>query len=198
MLLKTSDDLLTILGATAATPVAFPLPSNFIVADALSPFEPPNPENGGVIKSKYTVPPEALAANIRDSSIWDEAFAKDPAFTELVNPAVKPITFMRRESRRSPERERQSFYEHRKPSAAEHGSRHDVRSHSFKNHHPLDDRRRWSRDRSRSPPRFDRSVHNEQSVLAVQSTNYLIFPDVEIISLVLAHFREMIVEGLPS
>ena len=162
MLLETSDDLLTILGATAATPVAFPLPSNFVVADALSPFEPPNPENGGLIKSKYTVPQEALAANIRDSSIWDEAMAKDPALTELVNPPVRPITFIRRESRNSPERERHSFHEHRQFSTAEHGSRYDVRSHPFKTHHPRDDRRRWSRDRSRSPPRFERSVHNKQ------------------------------------
>ena len=153
--------VLIILGATQAIPVAFPLPSNFVVADALAPYQPPDPESGGLVKSKYTKPADSLDANVRNSDWWEESFAKDPAFTDLINPTRRSSASNWSESRRSTDREFRPPFDRKKSCQTKTCSvRNAGRSPSFKAHHVKKEHDTWSRDRSRSPMRLDRWVND--------------------------------------
>lgn len=58
-----------------------PLPANFIVADALEPFDPPPPEKNGCCQSKYTVIDKlsTFTSSIKETKYWDE-IRGDPIF----------------------------------------------------------------------------------------------------------------------
>ena len=153
--------VLSIPGASQAVPVAFPLPSNFVVADALAPYQPPDAESGGLVKSKYIKSVDSLNGNIRDSDLWEEALAKDPALIDLTDPPRRLSTSNWSESRRSSDREFRPPFNRRKSSQVNHyRGRDSGRSPSFKGHHVKKDRDTWSRDRSRSPVRLDRWVND--------------------------------------
>ena len=61
-----------------------PLPANFVVADAISPIEPPLREDEGRCQSKYWGRGNSikLFQNIKDLSDWDD-FSRDPIFCQL-------------------------------------------------------------------------------------------------------------------
>ncbi|KAI4182202.1 MAG: hypothetical protein L6R41_006127 [Letrouitia leprolyta] len=63
-----------------------PLPSNFIVADALEPFDPPQPENDGRCQSKYVRldASSTFMGSIKDTKYWDD-FQSDPMFRSIHN-----------------------------------------------------------------------------------------------------------------
>lgn len=58
-----------------------PLPSNFIVADALEPFDPPQPENDGRCQSKYVILDASSTFHLRvkDTKHWED-MKNDPVF----------------------------------------------------------------------------------------------------------------------
>ncbi|KAL8965137.1 MAG: hypothetical protein Q9183_004009 [Haloplaca sp. 2 TL-2023] len=69
------------------------LPTNFIVADALDPFDPPLPENNGYCRSKYTAQDgsSTFLNSIRDTRHWQE-FKSDPIFASVhTNRQVIPL-----------------------------------------------------------------------------------------------------------
>ena len=69
------------------------LPTNFIVADALDPFDPPLPENDGCCRSKYTAQDgsSTFLNSIRDTRHWQE-FKSDPIFAFVhTNRQVIPL-----------------------------------------------------------------------------------------------------------
>ncbi|KAL8872757.1 MAG: hypothetical protein Q9174_001664 [Haloplaca sp. 1 TL-2023] len=69
------------------------LPTNFVVADALDPFDPPLPENDGCCRSKYTAQDASstFLNSIRDTRHWQE-FKSDPIFASVhINRQVIPL-----------------------------------------------------------------------------------------------------------
>ena len=78
--------MLIITDGFLARLVGQPLPTNFIVADALAPFAPPALEDGGRCKSKYLsrITLEALLQNINTSTDW-EKYKLDPIFASIAN-----------------------------------------------------------------------------------------------------------------
>ena len=72
------------VGDTPATLVGRPLPTNFVVADALAPFAPPGLGDNGLCKSKYLDRPDANHndQNVKDTDEWDN-HKKDPIFAML-------------------------------------------------------------------------------------------------------------------
>ena len=161
---------LTILGATPAVPVANPLPSNFVVADALAPYQPPGPESDGLVMSKYLSLLTSIDRNFRDTDAWEESFTKDPAFTELADAPVKLGPLKWNDTRRSSEHEHRPAFDRTKSSqSGDQSFRKNGRSPSFgKYHAQRRDRETWSRDRSKSPSKFDRLVirhHKDTSKL---------------------------------
>lgn len=72
------------LGGSMATLVGRPLPTNFIVADALAPFAPPALGDNGLCRSKYLERPDSTndVQNIKETSDWN-AHKKDPMFATL-------------------------------------------------------------------------------------------------------------------
>lgn len=70
-----------------------PLPANFIVADALDPFDAPQPENNGHCRSKYTVQDASstFVSSIKDTRHWQD-MKNDPIFVAVhVNRGVIPL-----------------------------------------------------------------------------------------------------------
>ena len=73
-----------------------PLSSNFVVAEAI-PLLPPEPENDGCCRSKYTDrgKPDILGRNIKDTSYWEE-FSMDPIFSSIPDGGVVvPIDYLK-------------------------------------------------------------------------------------------------------
>ena len=72
------------LGGSLATLVGRPLPTNFIVADALAPFAPPALGDNGLCRSKYLERPESIheVQNVKETSDWN-THKKDPMFATL-------------------------------------------------------------------------------------------------------------------
>lgn len=71
-------------GEGAVTLICMPVPSNFIVADALFPMDPPAPETGGRCYSKYLrdVREDVFFENIRHSVYWNQQ-GEDPVFRNI-------------------------------------------------------------------------------------------------------------------
>ena len=67
------------------TLVGRPLPTNFVVADALAPFDAPALGDNGRCKSKYFEASDISEENqnIRDTEDW-EKYQKDPIFSDIV------------------------------------------------------------------------------------------------------------------
>ncbi|KAL8678197.1 MAG: hypothetical protein Q9186_005414, partial [Xanthomendoza sp. 1 TL-2023] len=65
-----------------------PLPANFIVADALEPFDPPPAENDGHCHSKYTVIDKlsTFTSSIKETKHWED-MKHDPIFRLYPNPS---------------------------------------------------------------------------------------------------------------
>ena len=61
-----------------------PLPANFIVADALEPFDAPKPESSGRCSSKYVVldASSTFLSSIKDTKHWDD-LKNDPVFLSI-------------------------------------------------------------------------------------------------------------------
>ncbi|KAL8657343.1 MAG: hypothetical protein Q9226_002017 [Calogaya cf. arnoldii] len=74
-------DIPVVTQGSFASLVDRPLPANFVVADALEPFDPPPPENNGRCQSKYTVIDKlsTFTSCIRDTKYWDD-IRSDPIF----------------------------------------------------------------------------------------------------------------------
>ena len=68
----------------AVTLICMPLPSNFIVADALFPMDPPAPDTEGRCYSKYlrNVRDDVLFQSIRQSVYWNNQ-GEDPIFRDI-------------------------------------------------------------------------------------------------------------------
>ena len=64
--------------------VGRPLPTNFVVADALAPFAPPALGDKGLCKSKYVerAKPDTELQNVKETSDWN-SHKKDPIFASL-------------------------------------------------------------------------------------------------------------------
>ena len=62
-----------------------PLPSNFIVADALAPFPSPAPEDEGRCRSKYQYDPNfnLYYEHFKNSKYWDKDHADDVVYSDL-------------------------------------------------------------------------------------------------------------------
>ncbi|KAL9054118.1 MAG: hypothetical protein Q9206_003672 [Seirophora lacunosa] len=74
-------DIPPVIGGSFASLVDRPLPANFIVADALEPFDPPKPENDGRCQSKYVMIDSSSTFHlcIKDTKHWDD-MKNDPVF----------------------------------------------------------------------------------------------------------------------
>ncbi|KAI4227713.1 MAG: hypothetical protein L6R36_002200 [Xanthoria steineri] len=74
-------DIPVVTQGSFASLVDRPLPANFIVADALEPFDPPPPENNGCCQSKYTVIDKlsTFTSSIKETKYWDD-IRGDPIF----------------------------------------------------------------------------------------------------------------------
>ncbi|KAI4232226.1 MAG: hypothetical protein L6R40_007474 [Gallowayella cf. fulva] len=74
-------DIPTSTHGSFASLVDRPLPANFIVADALEPFDPPPPENNGHCQSKYTVIDKlsTFTSSIKETKHWED-MKSDPIF----------------------------------------------------------------------------------------------------------------------
>ncbi len=73
-----------------------PLSANFVVAEAI-PLLPPEPENDGCCRSKYTDrgKPDILGQNVKDTSYWEE-FSRDPIFSPItLGGVVIPIDYLK-------------------------------------------------------------------------------------------------------
>lgn len=77
-------DMPSITNDSFASLVDRPLPSNFIVADALEPFDPPQPENDGRCQSKYVRldASSTFMGSIKETKHWDD-FKSDPMFRSI-------------------------------------------------------------------------------------------------------------------
>lgn len=71
-------------GSAPTHPVGRPLPTNSVVADAISPIGPPSKEDGGRCQSKYWArgTPTQLFQNIKETSYWEDV-EKDPIFFSI-------------------------------------------------------------------------------------------------------------------
>lgn len=71
-------------GGTSIRLIGRPLPANFIVADAISPIDPPRPENDGHCVSKYQCRGSLknLLQHVKNTDDWDE-LSKDPIFLTI-------------------------------------------------------------------------------------------------------------------
>jgi hypothetical protein len=72
------------------------LSANFVVAEAI-PLLPPEPDNDGCCRSKYTDrgKPDILGQNIKDTSYWEE-FSRDPIFSSIGDDGVVvPIDYLK-------------------------------------------------------------------------------------------------------
>ncbi|KAL8784838.1 MAG: hypothetical protein Q9213_003742 [Squamulea squamosa] len=76
-------DIPVVTQGSFANLVDRPLPANFIVADALEPFEPPPPKNNGRCQSKYTVIDKlsTFTTCIKETKYWDD-MKSDPIFSQ--------------------------------------------------------------------------------------------------------------------
>ena len=74
------------IGGPKPTLVGRPLPTNFVVADALAPFDAPALGDNGRCKSKYFEKSNSSEEipNIRDTDDW-EKYQKDPIFNDIVS-----------------------------------------------------------------------------------------------------------------
>ena len=73
-----------------------PLSANFVVAEAI-PLLPPEPDNDGCCRSKYTDRgrPDIIGRNVKDTSYWEE-FSKDPIFISIPDDGkIVPIDYLR-------------------------------------------------------------------------------------------------------
>ena len=73
-----------------------PLSANFIVAEAI-PLLPPEPENDGCCRSKYTDrgKPDILGQNVKNTSYWED-LSKDPIFSSIPDDGVVvPINYLK-------------------------------------------------------------------------------------------------------
>ncbi|KAI4209884.1 MAG: hypothetical protein LQ351_007238 [Letrouitia transgressa] len=77
-------DIPTSTGGNFATLVERPLPSNFVVADALEPFPPPPPDKNGFCQSKYVKQDEGdiSVQTMIDAKEWED-MRKDPIFSSV-------------------------------------------------------------------------------------------------------------------
>ncbi|KAL8673952.1 MAG: hypothetical protein Q9168_001647 [Polycauliona sp. 1 TL-2023] len=89
---------------TLANLVDRPLPANFIVADALDPFDPPAPESNGRCQSKYTVIDKlsTFTSCIRETKYWDDIrgdpiFISRPKSSKLI-PMERILSLYRKQS----------------------------------------------------------------------------------------------------
>ena len=62
--------------------VGRPLPTNFVVADALAPFAPPALGDNGLCKSKYRNDADVETQNVKETSEWNN-HKKDPIFASI-------------------------------------------------------------------------------------------------------------------
>ena len=74
------------IGGSKPTLVGRPLPTNFVVADALAPFDAPALGDNGRCKSKYFESSDVREdnQNIRDTDDW-EKYQKDPIFSDIAS-----------------------------------------------------------------------------------------------------------------
>ncbi|KAL9025877.1 MAG: hypothetical protein Q9196_005375 [Gyalolechia fulgens] len=74
-------DIPVITDGSFANLVDRPLPANFVVADALEPFDPPQPEKDGRCQSKYVTldASSTFMGSIRETKHWED-FKSDPMF----------------------------------------------------------------------------------------------------------------------
>ncbi|KAL8844743.1 MAG: hypothetical protein Q9176_000843 [Flavoplaca citrina] len=74
-------DIPVVTQGSFASLVDRPLPANFVVADALEPFDPPSAENNGCCQSKYTVIDKlsTFTSCIKETKYWDD-MKGDPIF----------------------------------------------------------------------------------------------------------------------
>jgi len=74
------------VGGSTATLVGRPLPTNFVVADALAPFAPPALGDNGLCRSKYLERPDSNheVQNVKETSDWN-THKKDPMFASLAD-----------------------------------------------------------------------------------------------------------------
>ncbi|KAL8690780.1 MAG: hypothetical protein Q9218_003854 [Villophora microphyllina] len=74
-------DIPSAIHGAFASLVARPIPSNYIVADALEPFDAPQPESNGHCQSKYTTQDvsNTFERIVKETRYWDE-MKKDPVF----------------------------------------------------------------------------------------------------------------------
>lgn len=73
-----------------------PLSANFVVAEAI-PLLPPEPENDGCCRSKYTDrgKPDILGQNVKNTSYWED-LSKDPIFSSIPDDGVVvPINYLK-------------------------------------------------------------------------------------------------------
>ncbi|KAL9596467.1 MAG: hypothetical protein Q9219_005773 [cf. Caloplaca sp. 3 TL-2023] len=77
-------DIPVITDGSFANLVERPLPTNFIVADALEPFDPPPPEQNGRCQSKYVTIDASVTfmGSIRDTKHWED-LKNDPMFLSI-------------------------------------------------------------------------------------------------------------------
>ncbi|KAL9039142.1 MAG: hypothetical protein Q9214_004996, partial [Letrouitia sp. 1 TL-2023] len=77
-------DIPTSTGGNFATLIERPLPSNFVVADALEPFPPPPPDRNGFCQSKYVKQDEGdmSVEMMIDAKEWED-MRKDPIFNSV-------------------------------------------------------------------------------------------------------------------
>ncbi|KAL8719272.1 MAG: hypothetical protein Q9225_003702 [Loekoesia sp. 1 TL-2023] len=80
--LLTNDAKTLVKDDSFASLVDRPLPANFIVADALEPFDPPQPENNGRCQSKYVIldASKTFTGSIKDTKHWED-LKNDPIFS---------------------------------------------------------------------------------------------------------------------
>lgn len=74
-----------LVGGSQPTLIGRPLPTNFVVADALAPFDAPAFGDNGRCKSKYfdRLDTNDRLQNVRETSEWDK-HEKDPIFNDIV------------------------------------------------------------------------------------------------------------------
>lgn len=72
-------------GSVLISSIGMPIPSNFVVADALFPMMPPSASDGGLCRSKYSrdLKKDGLSFNIVDSKYWKE-HEDDTIFMDLL------------------------------------------------------------------------------------------------------------------
>ncbi|KAL8760935.1 MAG: hypothetical protein Q9184_002903 [Pyrenodesmia sp. 2 TL-2023] len=77
-------DIPAVIDGSFANLVDRPLPANFIVADALEPFDPPKPENDGRCQSKFVILDSSSTFHlcIKDTKHWED-MKSDPLFRTL-------------------------------------------------------------------------------------------------------------------